>query len=231
MTCSQVQRSISAYCDGRLPVRDRADVAAHLEDCRDCASISGQLLRVRGALRGLPAKTPPAELTTALRVLASRERARRASRTGADGVPGGWALRARLWAGDMMRPFALPMAGGLISALVLFTILAPSFARPVSSAQDVPTWFSTGAAFVSMGPYGLNDDDQIVVDVTVDSQGRMVEYTTPGGQRWVNNPQTRRVVENALLLSRFSPGTNVFGQPIAGKVRLTMLRSEIEVKG
>jgi hypothetical protein len=191
------------------------------------------MLQVRAALRRLPVRVPPAALTTSLRVLASRESARRAASLGRQTVLGLWALRTRLWAGDMMRPLALPMAGGLISALVLFSLLVPPvMSRTPSVVADVPTELSTEATFVSMGPFGFGEDNAIEVDVTVtvNQHGRVVDYSAPSGQRWMKNPQMRRSVENALLFMVFTPGTT-FWQPTSGKVRLTLRRSEIEVKG
>ena len=232
MNCKQVEPSLAAYCDGRLSGRERLDVAAHVAECAHCASASEGLLRVREVLQGLPGLDPPAELTTALRILASRERVRRVSGAGFGSLFGRWALLAKMWADDMMRPVALPMAGGLISAMILFALLVVPMVdgRGVSNVRDVPTPLFTEASFVSMGPFGLNDDDYIVVDVTVGSGGRMVDYSTPSGQQWVNNPEVRKSVENALLFTVFNPGTKFF-QPKAGKVRLTLRRSQIEVKG
>jgi hypothetical protein len=56
-------------------------------------------------LRSLRPRVPPSGLTTSLRVLASRERQRR---LGAD-----WPGRLRLFAANLMRPLALPLAGGV----------------------------------------------------------------------------------------------------------------------
>ena len=114
--------------------------------------------------------------------------------------------------------------------MVLFALLAPSFAqRQNPNIADVPTMLSTEATFVGMGPFGLTDD-LVTVDVTVDAHGRVVDYSTPDGQDWVKNPEARRIVENALLFAEFSPGTT-FGMPSFAKVRLTLRRSQIDVKG
>lgn len=233
MNCNTVQRSLSSYCDNRLSPGERRAIALHLENCRACAASAERLFELRGALRTLPRLTPPSELNTSLRVLASRERVRRFSRTGAGAFVNYWTSRARLWADDMLRPVALPIAGGLISALILFGVLAPTlfYAPPASaSISDIPIWLSTEASFASMGPYGFADDDIVVVDLTLDPQGRMMDYSTPTGQAWVNDPKIRRAVENALLFTKFTPGTT-FGQPAAARVRITFRRSEIDVRG
>lgn len=230
MNCHRVQRSLSAYADNALPAKEKVDIAGHLSDCRDCASLAQRLQLMRSALRALPPQTPPAELNAALMVLASRERARRVRRSTVGGLAGELAGTVRLWLDNIMRPLALPLAGGVLSAVVLFLVMAPVFAPPVyTGLNDVPTSLSTEAAFVSMGPFTLSDED-IVVDLTVNEQGRMVDYSTPNGQRWVKNPEIRKSVENALFFTLFSPATN-FGQPASGKIRLTFRRTQIDVRG
>ncbi len=228
MDCKRVRRALAAYCDDALSHSERHEIRLHLSGCRSCALRSEQFVQVRETLRQLPALRPPERLVTALRILASKERARRAG-----DLPffiGEWALRTRIWASEMMRPLALPMAGGLLSALVLFGMLAPSFApRHRPDIADVPTTLSTEATFLGMGPFGFGGD-MVTVDVTVDSSGRLIDYSTPHGQEWVNDPEVRRSVENALLFTRFSPGTT-FGKPAFARVRITLRRSEIDVRG
>ena len=114
--------------------------------------------------------------------------------------------------------------------MVLFAVLAPSFA-PHNNPRvaDVPTTLSTGALFLGMGPFGFSGD-MVTLDVTVDSAGRLVDYSAVDGQAWANDPGVRRSVENALLFSHFSPGTR-FGRPALAKMRITLSRSQIDVKG
>jgi anti-sigma factor RsiW len=230
MNCHRVQRSLSAYADNVVSARERVDISGHLDSCRECAALAQRLQLMRSALRNLPARTPPNDLNTRLNALASRERIRRLRHATFGGPVGELARTVKLWLDDIMRPLALPFAGGLVSAVVLFAVMTPVFAPPENmSVNDVPTSLSTEAAFVSMGPFTLSDED-IVVDLTVDEQGRMVDYSTPNGQRWVKNPEIRKSVENALFFTLFSPATN-FGQPLSGKIRLTFRRTQIDVRG
>jgi hypothetical protein len=186
---------------------------------------------LRAGLRQLPMVKPPAQLLTSLRILASRERLRRLAPAGVPVWLSGWWARTRLWADGIMKPLALPAAGGLASALVLFALLAPGLAvRAPSGVDDVPTMLTTSATFLGMGPFGYTADD-IVLDVTVDSRGSLIDYSSPAGHRaWLNDPAVRRSVENALLFAVISPGTS-FGQPVTGKVRITLRRSSIDVRG
>jgi hypothetical protein len=226
MDCYRVRRSLAEYCDDALPPELRQDIRSHLAGCRSCGARSQQYVRARVALRALPALAPPQNLLVSLRVLASREKARREAGVG---LPL-WAVRARLWVDGMMRPVALPLAGGLLSAIVLFALVVPNFAFHRNAAlADVPTMLSTEPIFVGMGPFGFGDDE-VTVDVTLDSQGRFVEYSTPKGQAWVKDPGVRRSVENTLLFTQFSPGTR-FGKPASSTVRINLRRSRIDVRG
>ena len=78
---------------------------------------------IRQALRSIPRRTAPPQLNARLRVLASRERQRRLQRLT-------WKQRwqtaldhFQLIAKNSMRPLALPFAGGLCSAVMLFSMV------------------------------------------------------------------------------------------------------------
>jgi len=230
MDCYRVRRSLAGYFDNAVSSGLRQEILAHLARCRACASLSQQYLQARSALRALPKLEPPKGLIYSLRVLASRERERLLAGSPWRALLAPWLVRGRLWTEGMMRPVALPIAGGLVSALILFALVMPGVSPMHSSLTgDVPTMLSTEPIFVGMGPFGFTEDE-VTVDLTVDRQGRFVDYSIPGGQAWVKNPGARRVVENALLFTQFAPGTT-FGQPAKSKVRITLRRSRIDVRG
>jgi len=173
-------------------------------------------------LRGLRPKTPPPQLTTSLRVIASHELAR--------GSRPVWFDRAALYFQNMMRPLALPFAGGVASAVVVFSMwLVPSYPVHAQNIMDVPTMLSTEATLKGMATVGASDTD-LVLDVDVDGQGRMVDYAVVSGMGVLSNPTARRNLEIMLLFTEFTPATS-FGQPMAGRIRLPLRSSRIEVKG
>jgi hypothetical protein len=223
MNCRTVRTKLLAEFDRSTPIAERQAVAAHLRVCRSCSQIGAEREGVRAAMRALPQMAPPADLFVRLRVIASKEQQRRAA---------GWLRRttthAQLLFDGLMRPLALPLAGGICSALLLFALLVPSFAW-VPSAQDVPIGLSTEATVKSMTPVGF-EDGEAVVDVTIDDQGRMVDFRIVHAQGGELNQSFRRSVENALLFTVFTPRT-AFGQPVGGRLRLTFRSSSVEVKG
>lgn len=184
--------------------------------------------RLRKALRSLPALTPPPELTSALLVMASRERSRRMVRSSPHALVAYVADRARLWAEHIMRPVALPVAGGLVSALILFSVLVPSVLFLRSTGNDVPlVGLFQEAAVATPAPFGFEGGD-FILEVTVDRHGRMVDYSIADGQRLIENPRLRRSIENYVLFTGFRPAT-AFGQPTYGKVTVSFRRYRFDV--
>jgi hypothetical protein len=179
------------------------------------------------ALGSLRRRVPPAELSQALRVMASRERARLLQ-----GRQMPLSDRVRLFVDNLMRPLALPFAGGIFSAVVLFSMwVIPTYPLRGSSTTDVPTSLFTQAAIKQTGPVGATGD--VVVDVTVeplaDGTGRMLDYHIVCGNV-PNDEALRRSIESFLIFTVFKPAT-ALGQPVLGKIRLSLQSSQIDVKG
>ena len=225
MNCRNVQNSLSAHIDGLLSGEERIEVSRHLSECGGCGARHEELVRVRRAVRGLPVAAPPADLTGALRVIASRERRRRMAPYRPLRVLAG---RFQLWADNLMRPMALPFAGGLVSAMLLFAMLIPSFSVRRNLANDVPVGWFTDAAVKFPDPFGFPEDD-CIVEVIIDGQGRVIDYTIQQGAEIVNSPEMRRQVENKLLFTGFTPAT-AFGQPTLGKVTIYFNRTHVNVQ-
>ena len=197
------------------------------------------------ALGSLPQRIPPPGLTTSLRVIASRERQRTLARRSFPAALEYWGDRLRLAAIDVMRPLALPAAGGVFSAVVLLGMwVVPTYPLRATSSFDVPTMVTTEATVKDMMPIaGLGNDmvvdaadamadpRNVVVDVTVDDQGRLVDYTIVSGPSSVRDPVFLRRLENLLLFTEFVPAT-AFGRPEFSKMRVTLLSSYVvDVKG
>jgi len=230
MECLIARRKASAYADNVLSDEERQEVRQHMHECQVCARDSERFQRIREALRSLPRRTPPSDLTVRLRVAASRVRTETAN-----GASSWTRLRDRfqLALSNLMQPLALPLAGGLCAALVLFSSLVPTFTPTFASSKtdtvvDVPTMLTTEPSLKYMAPIAFGEADAIV-DLNIDDQGRIVNYSivsAPG-----QTEQLRRRIENSLLFTEFWPAT-AFGKPIAGTVRISFHNSShIEVKG
>ncbi len=225
MNCEIVQNSLSAHLDRQLPAAESLRVQKHLSGCNECESRLAQMVRIRSAMKQLPVTAPPPYLSSALRVIASQERNRR---LGLKHPVEYYIGRFTVWADNLMRPLALPFAGGVLSAIVLFSMLVPTMAaRRGDTVNDVPVALFTEPQVKAQTPFGVSDDD-IDVAVWVDGQGRMIDYEIVRGAV-AKNSALRREIENNLLFTEFTPAT-AWGLPTSGKISLSFRRLKIEVK-
>jgi len=179
-------------------------------------------------LRSLPPSVPPSGLRTSLRVIASKERQRLIHGHGMRQILGSWLDRTRDSFQELLRPLALPAAGGVFSAVVLFSMwLVPTYPLRAKIMADIPTSLTTSvdpSVDVTKGSSGVGLRESVLVDVEVDDQGRFVDYQVVRGASAVSDPTTRRRMENLLWFTKFAPATS-FGTPMAGRVRVLLLPS------
>jgi len=225
MECGSFKGRVSDYLDDAVSAEERRVLKRHLNGCRECAVESERYLQLRLKLRSLPAPVPPADLTTRLRVVASKVRMESFSSPWSR-----WRDRAELTLRNMMRPLALPAVGGLCSAVFLFSTLVPMFkaAFVLSASGDIPTMLSTQPMLKYTAPIAFADRDA-VVDLQLDDQGRIINFTivsAPGQQ----NENLRRHIENHLLFTEFWPATT-FGRGVAGTIRISFRNNRIDVRG
>lgn len=230
MSC-QMHEQIPSLLDGRMMPAEEGNALAHLESCRTCHTDYQSLDSLRRALGSMARPRMPEGLTERLRVIASHEREIRARRASLRAWTGYWLGRLRLQLDNVARPVALPFAGGLLSALVMFAAVSygmPRLAFPTSLSDDVPTVFATdpeGEVVDWIADHRHYYDsaqevpqlvpatapvstDAAVVLLLIDPQGRVADYMTPSGQ-------VTKEMKSMILLSQFTPAT-IFGQPTWG---------------
>lgn len=215
-----------------LAISERTLLERHMAECPSCAEYSPEIRALREALKGVRPQVAPRDLHIRLRVQASREASRRRQVVASAGWWNGWISDLRVTVNNMMRPLAIPTAGGFVSALMLFGMLAPGLAvrsMPGTGIADVPTVLYTEPSVKRHLPLDLEGQD-IVVELTVDYEGRMLDYSIPSINRM--SPELRRSLESALLTMEFTPATT-FGQRTSGKVRIWFQfhNSSIDVRG
>jgi hypothetical protein len=229
MICWTTERKLTAYVEDAVSDSERQQVRSHLRNCSKCSAKVESQRAMRSSLRALPRLAPPSELSIQLRVLASRERA-------IDRTPGSfWRRcigRTELFFINLMKPLALPAAGGLCSAVLFFTMLVPTLWNfRKSMVEDVPLRDLIGATaptVTSMAPIGF-EYGNAEVDLRIDGQGRIINYSIVDGSG--RAPDTlRRSIENTLLFTTFKPATSD-GVPIPSTLRLSFQSSRIDVKG
>ena len=224
MSCENVQERISLLLDCNLPATEREYVLAHLDACGKCGERFESMQSMRASLRDMAQPRVPATLATQLRVLASHERARRLSRKNLSTRVAHWMTATRLAFDNMMRPFAVPVTGGLMSSLVMFSLLVPSLSFPHNHSYEPPLavaetdvqWGDPDGKIVgatadharllpgSAVIYG----NEVSLTLLIDERGRVQDYYLSGGE-------LTEEMTSLILLSQFTPAT-VNGQPTWG---------------
>ncbi len=229
MKCSIAKRNITAYVDGVVLGEERREMALHLGACATCADAVERHTRVREAVRVLPKPLIPGDVSLRLRMLASRERNIRIGL----GRTSWQRFTGRL--NEFLRPLAVPLAGGVCAALLLFASLVPTLSQArIVYANDVPCTVFTQPTLENIGPIGFAPADA-VVDLRIDDQGRLVNYSIVETAGHVD--AIHRSIENSLLFTRFSPAHLAPNScpdcavAIAGTIRMVFRSSHIEVKG
>jgi hypothetical protein len=176
--------------------------------------------KVRFALRAVAGTSLPPSLHQKLRVMASHEHARRVSRLDMAARMNHLRQRLRLMFDNIMRPFGLPVASGLVSAVLLFALLAPSLSFARHGGIDNPTDLATDPELTKVS--ATRDGPRIEDPDSVDSKYQTVLelQISPEGKVWNWNVMQGTLtpeLKQMILFSRFQPAT-VFGQPTWGEV-------------
>jgi hypothetical protein len=183
---------------------------------------------LRSALRKMDHAPVPAALTANLRVLASHERARQLSQSSVGNRVAYLSDRLKLKFDNMMRPVALPFAGGLVSALVIFSMLVPSLTFQHSFADELLFTYPDGEV-VELGANGpaiphdtrmvpriergdaVTPENANVVELVIDENGKVFDWSLARGQ-------LTPALKDIIMFSTFRPAT-LMGIPTSGRVK------------
>jgi hypothetical protein len=232
MSCENVQERISLLLDCKLPASEREHVLAHIDECRHCGSRFESMQYMRASLRNMGRPAVPPVLAARLRVMASHERTRQAARKNLASRLEHLIAGVRLAFDNMMRPFAVPFTGGLLSALVLFSVLVPSLSFPHRDTNEPPldalysdmqwgdpdvVWLGTSGTNAWLEPASaLIYGNQVSLTLVIDDRGRVRDYYLSGGE-------LTDEMKSLILLSQFRPAT-VNGQPAWGLKQIVFSR-------
>lgn len=236
MTCWKIRRKLPGYLDGALPNGEHSPVREHLEYCADCRRELERYRKLSMLMSRFERAVPPPDLALRIRVAVAQARASQ-----------GWAyrlnrvkIRTSLILQNILQPLAVPATGGLVAAMLVFTVMSHMVAWGVplgAVPNDLPTNLLQPARLESLAPFPVsgpleNDDTglagphALLVEATVNAQGEVVNYQILSGPA---DLATRRQLDQVLLFSRFRPQMS-FGRPTPGG-RVVLSFSEIRVKG
>lgn len=240
MKCNTVHTKLAAYLDdavtGAAHVQERVQIREHLEGCAPCRAELQRFRKLAVVLSYLPRTAPPADLAVRIKVAAAQAKASR-----------DWASRVRrvrdraeILLDNVLRPLTVPATGGVFSAVLVF-VLALQLILPGTTVRavqnDVPTNLMRPAELISLSEYPqawaseqhdveLSLPHGLLLDVSVDSHGQMMDYQILSGP---NNAELRHQLDQILLFSRFSPMLS-FGHPTAGG-HVILSFSAVRVRG
>lgn len=235
MSCDHVQERISSILDQRLAAAEQENVLAHIRSCRDCSTRWELTRDLRAAMRRMNHAPMPTGLADRLRVVASHEHARAVARASFAARVEQFSDRISLVFDNMMRPLALPFAGGLVSALMIFGFLVPTLTFTHAYADQALFTYADGKVMI-MGTNGAylpaQESDNAprierpdartpetanVVDLTIDPNGRVWDWNVARGELTPD-------LANIIMFGQFSPATNL-GVPIPSKVKAVKIRN------
>jgi hypothetical protein len=231
MSCENFEERISSHLDGLLEAGEREGLLAHLEACRDCGARLKSLAELRARLRRLEEPRVPRALAVRLRVLASHEHARHVARATWSARIANWKAAIRLNFENLMRPVALPVAGGVLSALLLFGGLVPTLIfrhqtddSPLSFTDPDGTVVNWTGDRPRLEPVGAEvPRDENVLELTIDDEGLIVDYAVRQGQL---TPE----MLSFIRFSHFTPAM-FFGKPTWGKKLVVFPRQRRSARG
>ncbi|HVW85527.1 MAG TPA: zf-HC2 domain-containing protein [Bryobacteraceae bacterium] len=213
LNCKTVRRSLWDYVGGALDASERREIGWHLEACRECELHQAEVRSLRSGLRHLPVRHVPPMVNTRLRVLASRERSRQLARQDFASWMAEQKSRAKLFFDNLLKPFAVPAAGGVLASFLCFGVIVDNLHVIQDLRNDLPVGISTDVAIDELTPFSFRGQD-LMVQLTVDSTGHVTDFELP--QTANPTPAELQEIGNLVLYSTFTPAFR-FGRPVASK--------------
>jgi hypothetical protein len=239
MSCKTVQTRLAGYLDDAVVnapgTEERRTIRLHLDRCADCREELQRYRRLSVMLSRMPRAVPPADLAVRIKVAASQAQENQ-----------GWDRRwqrikdrCEILLDNVFRPLTVPATGGLFSAFIIFFFVLHMIAPGLTvraDPNDIPTGLLQPAELIALSDYPeavvaemqhpVELQNDLLVDVTVDANGRMATYDILSGPQ---SPQVRRSLDQMLFLSRFRPMLS-FGRPTAGG-HVVLSFSAVHVRG
>jgi hypothetical protein len=240
MKCSTVRENLAGYMDdaidGASQVRNRIQVREHLDGCAGCREDLERFRKLSALLSRVPRSLPPVDLATRIRVAAAQSPDR-------ENAPSTWRRmrdRAEILLDNVFRPITLPATGGFASAILVFVVVLQLIVPGITVRavqNDVPLNILRPAELITLSDYPqawapeqhdseLSLPHGLLLDVTVDAHGGMVDYQILSGPHSVD---LRHQLDQMLLFSRFRPMLS-FGRPTAGG-HVILSFSAVHVRG
>ncbi|GAC1641787.1 MAG: hypothetical protein NVS9B14_23440 [Candidatus Acidiferrum sp.] len=240
MKCATVRSNLAGYLDDGLvsteSQSERVEMRQHLEACASCREELQSYRKLSLLLSRAPRVVPPADLAVRIKVAAAQ---RQHTQTWKQRFAAA-RDRAEILMDNVFRPIMAPATGGFFSAMLVFVVVLHMMVPGISVQaipNDVPLNLMQPAELVALsdnpGNWAPEQHDVelalphgLLVDVTVDQHGQMLDYQILSGP---NTQDMRHQLNQMLLFSRFRPMMS-FGKPAAGG-HVILSFSAVRVRG
>lgn len=240
MRCTTVRSKLAGYLDDVVesPSRtsERSQMREHLDSCAYCREELQNYRKLAVLLSRSPRALPPSDLAVRIKVAVAQAQQTQDWRSR-------WQRfrdRSEILLDNVLRPVTLPATGGILSAILVFAFVLQLIAPGITVQaipNDVPLNLMQPAELVTLSdspgnwapenhatelalPHGL------LLDVTVDAQGQMIDYQILAGPK---TQEMQHQLNQMLLFSRFNPMTS-FGRKISGG-HVILSFSAVRVRG
>ena len=240
MKCATVRSNLAGYLDDGLGSNasqaERVPIRQHLDSCASCREQLQQYRKLSLLLSRAPRVVPPADLAVRIKVAAAQKQS-------TQGWKRRWLAardRMEILMDNVFRPVMAPATGGFFSAILVFVVVLHMMVPGISVkavANDVPLNLMQPAELLALsdnpGNWAPEQHDTelslphgLLVDVTVDQHGQMLDYQILAGP---DSRDMRHQLNQMLLFSRFRPMMS-FGKPAAGG-HVILSFSAVRVRG
>jgi len=240
MKCATVRSNLAGYLDDALVSGasevERVQIRQHLDACSACREELQSYRKLSLLLSRAPRVVPPADLAIRIKVAAAQKQSTQSWKQRFAHVRD----RAEILLDNVFRPVMAPATGGFFSAILVFVLVLHMMVPGISVQavpNDVPLNLMQPAELITLSdnpgnwapeqhetelslPHGL------LVDVTVDQHGQMLDYQILAGP---DSHDMRHQLNQMLLFSRFRPMMS-FGKPAAGG-HVILSFSAVRVRG
>ena len=240
MKCATVQSNLAGYLDDALVSAasevERVQIRQHLDACSACREELQSYRKLSLLLSRAPRVVPPVDLAIRIKVAAAQKQSTQ-----------GWKQRfvhlrdrAEILLDNVFRPVMAPATGGFFSAILVFVLVLHMMVPGISVQavpNDVPLNLMQPAELITLsdnpGNWAPEQHDTelslphgLLVDVTVDQHGQMLDYQILAGP---DSRDMKHQLNQMLLFSRFRPMMS-FGKPAAGG-HVILSFSAVRVRG
>ena len=239
MKCATVRPKLAGYLEGGLVSAsnsERIQMRQHLDACACCREELQRYRKLSLLMSRVPRVVPPADLAVRIKVAAAQMQPTKDWKQRWTSVRD----RAEILVDNVFRPLTVPATGGFFSAILVFVVMLHMMVPGISVQavpNDVPLNLLQPAELITLSdnpgywapeqheaelslPHGL------LVDVTVDQNGQMVDYQILAGP---DSRDMRHQLNQMLLFSRFRPMMS-FGKPATGG-HVILSFSAVHVRG